>query len=80
MPPGRIVDRVLDVGAAAEVHYLAVGGNQMDSRCLHLRNHSVEINHFYGHRRRAGVADAQVELGAGHAAKLGELYISGRAR
>src|SRR5579883_1072676 len=67
------------VSAAAKIHNLGVGGDHMNARGLHLGYHAVEVNHLNRHGGRARVADAQMELGARHAAKLSEFNVSGRA-
>src|SRR5690349_19017687 len=65
------------VGAAAEVHNLTVGRNDVSAGCLELSNHAFEVDHLDRHRRCAGVADPQVKTGARHTAKFSELDIGG---
>ena len=61
------------VRASAEVHDLSIGGDDIRSGRLHLTDGGGLIIDLDGHRGRARVANAQMELGARNAAELSEL-------
>ncbi len=68
------------MGASAEVHDLSVGGDDIRTGGLQLADGGRLIVNLDAQRRRAWVANAQVELGARKAPELGELDRGVRAR